>query len=222
MATNLFVTAIMPTRSRPALSWTALRCFLGQTYEPRELVILDDEDDPSFIDAPLEPGVRYFRKPRMLLGAKRNWLCGAATGECIVHWDSDDWSAPGRMKHQVECMLAARYPFGGYNALLFWDERSNIGYRWTGPTGYACGASLCYRKDFWACNPFPNIDVAEDNAMVLSAQAAGGVSSADGAQWLIARVHGRNTSSAQRIGQNNWPIVARSEFPDEFFEAIRV
>ena len=44
----MLISAIMPTRSRPPLSQVALDCFLAQTYEPRELVIIDDEDDPSF------------------------------------------------------------------------------------------------------------------------------------------------------------------------------
>ena len=52
----ILVSAIMPTRSRPALSRAALNCFLAQTYEPRELVILDDDDDPSFLDPPLAAG----------------------------------------------------------------------------------------------------------------------------------------------------------------------
>jgi hypothetical protein len=111
-------------------------------------------------------------------------------------------------------------PVTGYHSLLFWDERNALGYRWTGPAGYACGASMCYRRGFWTAHKFPDISVAEDNAMVLEAQKYGGIATAEGRQMLIARVHGANTSSAQRIGQNNWPIVARAEFPPAFFAAI--
>ena len=56
--------------------------------------------------------------------------------------------------------------------------------------------------------------------MVLAAQKAGGIISAEGRQMLVARVHGANTSSAQRIGQNNWPLVEKTEFPQSFFQAI--
>lgn len=216
----MLVSAIMPTRSRPALSRVALDCFLAQTYEPRELVIVDDEDDPSFPDPPLRDRVRYLRMPRMVIGAKRNALCEAACGDIIVHWDSDDWSAPGRISDQFERLLFSGKPMTGYHSLLFWDERNGLGYRWAGPDGYVCGASMCYYRQFWAAHKFPDISVAEDNAMVLEAQKAGGIASAEGRKMLIARVHGQNTSSAQRIGQNNWPLVAKTEFPGLFFEAV--
>jgi O-antigen biosynthesis protein len=218
---NPLVSAIMPTRSRTALSRAALNCFLGQTYEPHELVILDDEDDPSFPDPPLTHLVSYLRRPRLTIGAKRNEMCEAAHGSIIIHWDSDDWSAPDRIGDQVEHLLASGKPMTGYHSLLFWDERNGLGYRWTGPEGYACGASMCYYRGFWAAHKFPDISVAEDNAMVLAAQKEGGISSADGRQMLIARVHGANTSSAQRIGQNNWPLVGKVEFPQMFFKAIQ-
>ena len=216
----MFVSAIMPTRSRPALSSAALGCFLAQTYEPRELIILDDEDDPSFADPPPAEDVTYLRMPRLTLGAKRNALCHAAHGDIIMHWDSDDWSAPQRISDQVERLVRSGRPMTGYHSLLFWDERNSLGYRWTGPNGYACGASMCYRKDFWDAYPFPEITVAEDNALVLQAQKAGGIATAEDRGMLVARVHGANTSSAQRVGQNNWPLAPRSEFPQKFLEAI--
>ena len=201
----MLVSAIMPTRRRPALSWVALDCFRAQTYESREILILDDEDDPSFQDVSLEPAARYLRLPRLSIGAKRNVLCEAARGEIIIHWDSDDWSAPERISDEVERLLASGKSMAGYHSLLFWDDRNSLGYRWTGPNGYACGASLCYYREFWAAHNFPDISVAEDKAMVLKAQKAASIATADGRQMLIARVHGANTSSAQRIGQNNWP-----------------
>ncbi len=173
-----------------------------------------------FESPPVRPGVSYFRWPRLLIGAKRNALCDAARGDIIIHWDSDDWSAPDRIGDQAERLAASGKPMTGYHSLLFWDERNDLGYRWTGPSGYACGASMCYRREFWAAHKFPNISVAEDNAIVLEAQKAGGIASAEGRQMLIARVHGANTSSAQRIGQNNWPLIAKTEFPQSFFEAI--
>lgn len=212
----------MPTRSRPALSRASLACFLAQTYEPRELVIYDDEDDPSFADPPADPGIRYFRGPRLLLGAKRNALCAMARGGIIAHWDSDDWSSPDRLLSQhTTLLLAPTMQMTGYHSLLFWDERTALGYEWTGNLGYSCGASLFYRKSFWQANPFPEVAVAEDNAMVVAAQRSGGVASERGGRMLIARVHGKNTSNAQRVGQNNWPMAPRAAFPEEFFEAIR-
>jgi O-antigen biosynthesis protein len=217
----MLVSAIMPTRSRPKLSRTALACFLAQTYQPRELVILDDEDDPSFAEPPLvAENVNYLRMQRLSLGEKRNVLCDVARGQVIIHWDSDDWSDQWRMEDQVSLLLASRKPMSGYHSLLFWDERNSLGYRWTGPVGFACGASMCYRKEFWQSHRFPDVAVSEDNAVVEQAQENGGIATTEARNMLIARVHGANTSSSQRVGQNNWPLVANTEFSETFFEAI--
>lgn len=219
----MLVSAIMPTRSRPALSMVALRSFLAQTYDTKELIILDDMDDPSFAEAPDFAGVRYLRMSRMCVGAKRNVLCEHALGELIVHWDSDDWSAPNRIEEQVKGLTASGRNLTGYHSLLIWDERTNLGYRWANPEKpFACGTSMCYRKTFWERNHFPDVQHSEDNAFVNRAKERGvALVSEDGGKMMVARAHGANTSSCQRIGNNCWPLVDRSEFPKAFFEAIQ-
>ncbi|MFZ0594252.1 MAG: hypothetical protein WAM39_27600 [Bryobacteraceae bacterium] len=98
----------------------------------------------------------------------------------------------------------------GYHSLLFWDERNGLGYRWTGPIGYACGASMCYWREFWATHNFSNMVPrgTEDRR------------DRDGRRPADARRRGANTSSAQRVGQNNWPLAGKVEFPRVFFETI--
>jgi O-antigen biosynthesis protein len=228
----MLVSAIMPTRSRPALSRVALNCFLRQTYEPKELVIIDDNDDPSFRTSPAIEGVRYLRTAKMDLGLKRNALCDAALGEIVIHFDSDDWSAPERMSDQVDRLLKSGRPLTGYNTLLFWDEVNGAGYSWKvshpprvrtmdGVLETVCGASMCYHRSFWRTHPFPDVEVGEDGHLEAAAQRRGGVSSEESRGLLVARVHGKNTSSASRIGHNGWPSVPKIVFPPAFFEAIQ-
>jgi glycosyltransferase involved in cell wall biosynthesis len=233
----MLVSAIMPTRSRPALSQTALSCFLQQTYTPRELIILDDEDDPSFPDSlpyELNAGwgfsVRYCRhKDRLSIGAKRELCCQMALGDVIIHFDSDDWSDPNRMQEQTDLLLSSGKVMTGYHSLLFWDMRNALGYFWKGNPGFACGTSMCYTREFWESHRWPDMrrpggpitGPASDNEQVKAANTVGGISTVDGRGMCIARAHGNNSSSAQRIGQNAWPLIAAKEFPPLFFEALQ-
>src|SRR6185437_1906828 len=152
--------------------------------------------------------------------------------EVIVHFDSDDWSAPERIADQVARMVDSRRPVTGYRELLFWHEEASKGYRWKvssppsmrhsdGTLETVCGASMCYWREFWKAHPFPDVHMGEDGYMEAAGQRFGGVSSEESRNLLIARVHGDNTSSSGRLGHNSWPEVPRSEFPAAFFEAIQ-
>ncbi|MCB0244440.1 MAG: glycosyltransferase family 2 protein, partial [Anaerolineae bacterium] len=96
------VTCIMPTRNRRRFVPLALAYFARQDYEPRELIVLDDGDDPVAELMPDDPRVRYVRLDRrQTVGAKRNMGCRLAKGDVIVHWDDDDWMADWRLTYQV-------------------------------------------------------------------------------------------------------------------------
>lgn len=97
------VSCIMPTRNRRAFVPRAVDCFRRQDHPARELVIVDDGDDPiaSLVRdlAGDDPAITYHRLPHPLpLGPKRNLAVSLARGELIAHWDDDDWSAPHRLR----------------------------------------------------------------------------------------------------------------------------
>jgi hypothetical protein len=203
------------------MSLTALDCWKQQTWPEKELIILDDQDDPSFLVPPGEPGVRYYKGPKLTVGAKREWLCSKANGEAIIHFDSDDWSAPDRIAQQMEFLKTGK-PMSGYHSILFWDMRHSVGYRWKGSEGFTCGAGMCYTRDFWRKQHFRDVKFGEDNEMVYAAQRSGGVATLDGCLMLTARAHSSNTSSAARIGNNAWPKVQDAAFNPAFFAAVEL
>lgn len=85
----------MPTRGRSDLATSSLDCWRNQTL-PSNLIVLDDQDAPSFPDGIEGPSILYQRLPeRLMIGNKRNIACGLSTFEYIALWDSDDWYAPG-------------------------------------------------------------------------------------------------------------------------------
>src|SRR5262245_29017995 len=97
---------MMPTRGRREFASQALACFLAQTYPAKELVILDDADDPSFPNKEGLPrddaSIRYLVGARRTIPIKRNLIAEAAAGELICHFDSDDWQHPERLSTQVK------------------------------------------------------------------------------------------------------------------------
>ncbi len=128
----------------------------------------------------------------MPIGAKRNWLCGQARGTIIAHFDDDDYNSPARLMDQVTRLLESGAQVTGYHSMRFTD-----GTRWwkyTGAPDYGLGTSLVYRKDFWVDNPFPELQVGEDNYMVGQARRVNGIVSVDAGTMQIATVHPGNTS----------------------------
>jgi glycosyltransferase involved in cell wall biosynthesis len=86
------VSCIMPTANRRAFIAQAVSHFLKQDYPERELIVVDDGEDPVADMIPDENSIRYVRLDRRVsIGAKRNIACELARGGVIAHWDDDDW-----------------------------------------------------------------------------------------------------------------------------------
>jgi len=102
------VSCLLVTANRPRLIRRALWCYQQQTYEPLELVVLDNGTDPverivrSF-DLPGDVRYRHVdRGPDLWIGGLRNQALRMATGDIVVpQWDDDDWSHPERIERQV-------------------------------------------------------------------------------------------------------------------------
>jgi glycosyltransferase involved in cell wall biosynthesis len=102
------VSCLLVTANRPRLIQRALRCYQQQTYEPLELVVLDNGTEPvehvvrSF-DLPGDVRYRHVeRGPDLWIGGLRNQALRMATGDIVApQWDDDDWSHPDRIERQV-------------------------------------------------------------------------------------------------------------------------
>ncbi len=155
------VTCVMPTRNRRRFVGQALWYFLRQDYQPRELIVLDDGDDPIEDLIPASDTVRYVRlERRRAFGDTLNLACELSQGELIAHWYDDDWQAPDRLSRQVAALEQANADLCGAPDLLYyrvnageaWHYCPNHGSRWL------AGGTLLYRRDAWAAHPFPSQD----------------------------------------------------------------
>jgi Glycosyl transferase family 2 len=72
--------------------------FCAQTYSEKDLWVYDDSTEPSWFMLSAsddDPRVHYLWSPeRLTIGAKRNALVAASSGDVIVTQDDDDWYSP--------------------------------------------------------------------------------------------------------------------------------
>jgi glycosyltransferase involved in cell wall biosynthesis len=213
----ILVSAVMPTRGRSAMARRAVESWSQQTWPETELVIVDDVGCRSFPGGISGERILYVAAGSdLLLGSKRNLACSLARGEVIVHFDSDDYSLPGRMRDQVERLLTGRpAQVTGYHSLLFQDLtgvqlveqgglRSTSGWwLWKSLKGEAAGTSLCYFRSWWAKHQFANVASGEDDLFWQEAGASGVAISSEGSEFLCA-THHRDGTSGRLIGGAEW------------------
>lgn len=221
----------MPTRGRSEWAQRAMNCFLLQTYEPRELVVVDDADDLSFPNGIDHPLVRYVvNQQRLGIPHKRNQCTRLAHGQIIVNFDSDDWSAPTRMETQVARLINSGKALDGFHSMLFYNEADSTAWKYRG-RNCACGTSMCMWKSYAETHPFNERKKAHpvsghiigtDNDIGREASLAGQLSCVDGEQFLVARIHDGQSSKEKRLGQpaSNYSSVALDLIPKEFFECV--
>jgi glycosyltransferase involved in cell wall biosynthesis len=171
------ISCIMPTRDRRAFVLQAVRYFLRQDYQRRELLIIDDSSVSLRAALPADPRIRYTHSRRPLsIGRKRNMACEQARGQIIAHWDDDDWYAPHRLSHQVAPLLAGRADISGLEAACFLDVRRWKGWRLMPElhgrmfVAGVHGATLMYWSALWGSfSRFPDISLGEDAVFLQKA-----------------------------------------------------
>jgi O-antigen biosynthesis protein len=194
------VSCVMPTCNRRAFIPAAIDCWQKQTYQNRELIILDDGEDPIREITPDAKGIYYYRAGGRIgtLGKKRNVINGYALGAIICHWDDDDWSADDRIADQVARLCESGKPVTGYSSLLFWEAETKQAKRYQAQvSGYVCGTTLMYLKSFWEMHPFKDKQKASDNDFVWPILRQ--VATWNGCSHMVARIHGDHTSDKSNI-----------------------
>lgn len=134
---NPLVSCVMVTGKDPSrrpLALASIQSFLGQTYEPRELVIVNTGQPLLTTALAADKRLREhcLRQGDKRLGDLRNDGLCLAQGEWIAQWDDDDWFHPARLEYQ----MAQRRT--GHAVLLLWQVRVSLPRR--------CGFALRYDR----------------------------------------------------------------------------
>lgn len=200
----------MPTFDRPELANRAVRHFLRQSYPNRQLIVVDDGVRPLAPHLPADERIRYLRlERRMPLGAKRNYACANTAAEIIVHWDDDDWMAPGWIDAQVHALTTTGADATGLSQVYFYAPVERRAWRYVYPTHgkpWVHGATLCYTRSFWARNPFPPVTVGEDLRFLWNGSSQRIVPH-EQSELFVAYVHAGNTSP-KRFISSRWQALA--------------
>lgn len=198
------VSIVTPSFNRQALLEAQHKIVSAQTVEDYEWLILDDSPQPSaYFENLADPRVRYTHMPqRMMVAAKRNWLCERSTAPVIAQFDDDDYYAPNylaAMMARLEETKADITKLSGwfvYSAQLkrlgYWDTANTLGLHFTfGPEkslqGFVnqappenmknnylgYGFSYVFKKSAWEAAPFPPVEYASDYGFVAGAIAKG-------------------------------------------------
>lgn len=213
MQSNPLVSCVMPTFNRRKFVPGAIDNFRSQTYPNRELVIVDDGNDPIADLVPDDPMIRYIRlDQRLKTGAKRNAACRAARGEIIVHWDDDDWSSPDRVEVQVAALLDSGADLCGLSDLLFYEPATDRGWCYRYPPRarpWVAGGTMCYPRSLWEAQPFPDVRQGEDTQFVWANRSLR-VHTIDRLDLYVATIHISNTS-VKRTASQRWTSVPGAE-----------
>lgn len=168
------VSCVCPSGDRPTYLQQAVDCFLSQTYENSELLIIDDGMVP--MPKVMHPRIRHLylprANPRLITGMKRNVMNALAQGEIIIHWDDDDYSCPTRVVEQVAFLESSGAEVVGYPDCYFFREtdRRVWNYRFLGGSmPYAVGTTLCYWRRWWADHHFQSKPIGEDTLFAYEA-----------------------------------------------------
>ena len=222
------VTAIMPTRERPDFAVQAVRYFLAQDYQNKELLVLEDGRPSLAGRLPDDPRVRHIATgaPARSIGAMRNEACRLARGDIVAHWDDDDWYGPERITRQV---AAIRAGFADITALRhslvldlaawrFWRCQPELHRRLFVRDVH--GGTLVYRRRVWADQAqFPHRSLAEDAVFLDQAVRRGARLQPVDAAGIF--VYVRHDTNAWRIacgvtgGAAGWEAVPEPDLPPD-------
>jgi len=108
---NDLVSCIMVTKGIEAHLEVAVRCYMNQTYRPRELVVVHQGLSDRAERMVTEAGALLVPVPdaEVPLGMLRNMGVEAAHGHYVAQWDDDDWHHPERLNRQIEVLQASGY-----------------------------------------------------------------------------------------------------------------
>lgn len=229
---NPNVCAILLTADRPKFTDRAIKAFYKQTYGRCSLLVWDSgvtRYEPDLAACGPDCKLVYDSpdEGNKTIGRLRNLANDYADGQILMHWDSDDWSAPTRMEEQVKFLIESGKQAVGYSQMLFWDSTKAEAWLYTSPqTNYCIGTSLCYWRETWEKQPLKgDTSIGEEwdtrwaarvshaavssltNDKALSYLPSDMSIKPAGNPRLIAEVHGGNTACRIVPGTDEWKRV---------------
>ncbi|MBT8368757.1 MAG: glycosyltransferase, partial [Deltaproteobacteria bacterium] len=205
------ISCVIATHDRPGFLRQAIRCFLRQTYEQSELIVVDDGDQSVEELCAGLYRVRYIRLNNLTsLGSKLNIGIRHAQGSIIQKIDDDDYYHSDFLKKAVGALLAEDQE----STLVAWDcflillagERQT---RYSGH-GWAAGGTLCFNRILWDRCHFRDIPSQVDTCFI-----------ADHKPRII-KICAPELYILVRHGFNTWNQLSNGDGVDPYFKRLPV
>ena len=196
------VSIITLTRDRRAFIPLLKYCRVAQSYPDSrvEWVIVDDGTDPIKDLITDMPNVKYILVDTPLtIGAKRNLAVEYATHDVLVMMDDDDVYPTNSVLTRVAHMLAEPRKECLFSTILpCYEIHKHVSFMNVPPATLPMSqrvseATLCFTRDFWKAQPFPDIQVAEGDAFVRGRERMCRELSPQ--DVIVSLVHRKNTSA---------------------------
>ena len=196
------VSVITITRDRRAFIPLAKYCFLAQAYpeEKLEWVIVDDGNDQIKDLVSDLPNVKYILSDeKMTIGAKRNLAVENATHDVLCMLDDDDVYPNNSILTRVAFLMAEPKKQAVFcTTIPCFDIHEKKSFMNVPPNILAMServseATLCFTREFWNTQKFPDQQIAEGNAFIRGREEmCRDVSPQD---VIVSLIHKKNTSS---------------------------
>lgn len=208
---------ITPIHNRQEYLPKLFEMFQAQTHSDKELVLVDDSDElwPKWALFLLPDNIKYIPlSNKHTIGHKRNIACAAATGDLIVHFDSDDTYADDWGE---KCLLIyqdqnsdPRNPIDviGLRNGVFVNNTQKWLYTCMVPRKYVLGATMCYSKQYWLSHKFPHVVSGEDAEFLFSHNA--NIYEHRYIEGFTASIHAKNTCKRFLTG-DEWSLLSTME-----------
>lgn len=211
-ADSPLVSCLMVTGSRPHRARLAIECFTRQTYESRELVIVDDGPDDELahhVQRLSDDRIRMVRlqSRNQTLGELRNLAVEHARGEFVCQWDDDDLFDPDRLLWQVGLIESLELD------ACFLERWTMV---WTAVPRVAVATRRLWEGSMVARRAglpaYPGIRRGEDTPVAESVATQGRVALLDRPDLYVYLVHGANTFPESHFA-DHW-TAASERFTD--------
>lgn len=159
------VTCVLATQDRPFFLNLALEFFQHQTYQNKELIIVDDSAAPTVPDIPTDTTI--IRAPvGTSLGEKLNIGIDNARGTIIQKLDDDDYYSPPFLEQSIQALLSIRCTSIIVARCCFLVLFPGDNYLRHSGHGWRAGGTLCFYRRYWERRPFQAISIGEDKCFI--------------------------------------------------------
>jgi hypothetical protein len=168
METTPLVSCILTIGNRKPFLKQAIKYFLNQTYQNRELIVVDDGIECAEELIPRDHRIKYLRlKSHVNLGRKLNIGVENSKGRIIQKLDDDDFYHPRFLEATVNALLD-RDPekfIVGFDCFLVLILRTGE-LKFSGH-GWCAGQTLCFHRQLWEKCHFRDVASAVDKWFLL-------------------------------------------------------